>query len=126
MLIQQGSLDCLRDPVALRLLQSCLSAYIACAGEDGARRIETAPFHWDGLELVLYPPWNASTLPALQDGAEVSVSIDSDMPPWSVLLIRGEVSLSASLAPGCGPGVRVRPVWAGMLEFRARADVHPQ
>lgn len=117
MLTQQGSLDWLHDPIALRLLRSSLPAYISCIGEDGASRIVTVPFHWDGTELVLCPPPNASTMPVFPDGAEISVSIDSDAPPWTVLLIRGVAcpALPASTAPV----VRVRPMWVGMLDFRA-------
>jgi hypothetical protein len=113
----QESLACIHDPAILRLLRSSLPAYLACPEVDGARRIVTAPFHWDGTELVLCPPPNASKMPVFPDGAETSVSIDSDAPPWTVLLIRG-VACSA-LSASMDPVVRVRPMWIGMLDFRA-------
>lgn len=117
----QESLDCIHDPAVLRLLRSSLPAYLACTEADGARRIVTVSFHWDGTGLVLSPDPHASKMPVFPDGAKISVSIDSDAPPWRVLLIRGVTcsALSASMDPGCEPVVRVRPMWVGMLDFRA-------
>lgn len=117
----QESLDCLHDPAVLRLLQSSLPAYLACTEADGARRIVTVPFHWDGTELVLSPHPRASKMPVFPDGAKISVSIDSDAPPWRVLLIRGVTcsAQSASMDPGGEAVVCIRPMWVTMLDFRA-------
>ena len=127
MLTRQESLfSGLDGPGVMRLLQSSVPAYVTCAGDDGARRIVRVPFHWDGTELVLCPLRHALAVPVFPDSIEVSVSIDSDAPPWTVLLIRGPAWVDPA-ALGAPEVVRIRPSSVGVLDFQASGadDRHP-
>ena len=119
----QGSLALLDDPVAQRLLTSALPARLAYVWDDGTPRVVPIGFHWNGHELVLGTPPDAPKAHALRDGAAVAVTIDSDSPPWKVLLIRGTVALD--LVDGIAPeyaemSIRVTPTWVGILDFETR------
>jgi len=144
----QGSLALLDDPVAQRLLTSALPARLAYVWDDGTPRVVPIGFHWNGHELVLGTPPDAPKAHALRDGAAVAVTIDSDSPPWKVLLIRGTVALDlvdgiapeyaemsirvmgeeggrawlGQLASICPQMLRIRvtPTWVGILDFETR------
>lgn len=144
----QGSLDLLDDPVAQRLLSSTLPARFAYTWTDGTPRVVPIGFHWDGRHIVLGTPPDAPKAHALRDGAVVAVTIDSDTPPWKVLLVRGTVALDVvdgiteeyaaastrmmgeeggnawleQLAPMSPQMLRIRitPTWVGLLDFESR------
>jgi hypothetical protein len=144
----QGSLDLLDDPVAQRLLTSTLPARFAYVWNDGTPRVIPIGFHWNGHELVLGTPPDAPKAQALRDGAPVALTIDSDSPPWKVLLVRGTVALDVvdgiapeyaamsrrvmgeeggeawlnQLATMCPQMLRIRitPTWVGILDFESR------
>ena len=144
----QGSLDLLNDPVAQRLLVSRIPARFAYVWSDGTPRVIPIAFHWNGRELVFGTPPDAPKAHALRDGAAVAVTIDSETPPWNVLLVRGTVALDvvdgstpeyeaaarrimgddaaatwlAQLAPMSPQMLRIRvtPTWVGILDFESR------
>ena len=94
MTTQQGSLDLLNDPVAQQLLQSSIPARLAYTWTDGTPRVVPIGFHWDGSEFALGTFPDAPKMQALEDGAKVALSIDSDTMPYKVLLVRGSVRIS--------------------------------
>ncbi len=148
MVTQQGSLDLLNDPVAQDLLHSHIPARLAYTWTDGTPRVVPIGFHWTGEELALGTFPDAPKMHALEDGAKVAVSIDSDRMPCQVLLIRGSVRLSEveGIAPEYEAMARrimddaeaeqwlatmrqvtpqmavvyVRPKWVGIIDFRTR------
>src|SRR4051812_46300259 len=91
MTTKQGSLALLNDPVAQKLLQSTVPARFAYNWRDGTPRVVPIGFHWNGREVVLGTPPDAPKMKALKSGDKVAVTIDSDTPPYKVLLIRGPV-----------------------------------
>jgi hypothetical protein len=144
----QGSLALFDDPVAQRLLTSKLPARLAYVWSDGTPRVIPIGFHWNGHELVLGTPPEAPKAQVLRDGAPVAITIDSDSPPWKVLLVRGTVALDMvegiapeyaamslrvmgdeggqawldQLARICPQMLRIRitPTWVGLLDFESR------
>lgn len=88
---QQGDLSLLDDPVAQQLLQSHIPARLAYTCTDGTPRVVPIGHYWNGKEFVLGTPPDAPKMKALQDGAKVALSIDSDTLPYKVLLVRGTI-----------------------------------
>jgi hypothetical protein len=148
MVTQQGSLDLLNDPVAQDLLQSHIPARLAYTWTDGTPRVVPIGFHWTGEELALGTFPDAPKMQALEDGAKVAVSIDSDRMPYKVLLIRGVVRMNVveGIAPEYASMTRrimgeeqagqwlenmrpltpqmaviyIRPEWVGILDSETR------
>jgi hypothetical protein len=144
----QGSLDLLNDPVAQQLLVSTAPARFAYVWSDGTPRVVPIGFHWNGRELVLGTPTDSPKAAVLHDGAAVALTIDSEMPPWKVLLVRGAVALDVvdGIAPeyeamsrrvmgdegadawlsqlgAIAPQmlrIRITPTWVGILDFESR------
>lgn len=90
---KQGDVGLLQDPVAQQLLQSTAPAHFAYTWTDGTPRVLPINFHWNGAEIVLGTPPDAPKMQALQEGARVAVSIDSDYMPYKVLLMRGTIHI---------------------------------
>jgi Pyridoxamine 5'-phosphate oxidase len=90
---EQGSLALLQDEVAQRLLASREVAHLAYTWTDGTPRCIPIWFHWNGTKIVIAGPANAPRVHALADGVKVAVTIDSASWPYSVLMIRGSVSV---------------------------------
>ncbi|WP_372517921.1 pyridoxamine 5'-phosphate oxidase family protein [Solirubrobacter phytolaccae] len=65
-------------------------AYVAT---DGTPRCVPIAFAWSGTELVLCTSKNAPKLPALRAHPTVALTIDTEVHPPKILLIRGEVEL---------------------------------
>jgi hypothetical protein len=145
---RQGDLALLDDPVAQRLLQSAIPARLAYNWLDGTPRVIPIGFHWNGKEFVLGTPPDAPKMTALTDGMHVALTIDSDTPPYSVLLVRGPVRIDTvngiapeyaqmtmrvfgeeggrawldNMRPICPRMSRifVKPQWVGILDFETR------
>ena len=90
---EHGDLACLADPVAQELLASAVPARLAYSWKDGTPRVVPIWFHWDGEQVVFGTPPRAPKLHALDDGAAVAVTIDSNDWPYHVLSIRGTASV---------------------------------
>ena len=145
---RQGDLGLLNDPVAQRLLQSRIPARFAYNWHDGTPRVIPIGFHWNGTEFVLGSPPDAPKMQALQDGAKVALTIDSDTMPYDVLLVRGMVRTDTvegiapeyaamtkrvfgeeagqawldNMQPLCPQMARIfiQPEWVGILDFETR------
>jgi hypothetical protein len=140
-------LACLGDPVAQSLLTSTIPARFAYAWTDGTPRVVPIWFHWDGEQIVFVSPPRAPKLRALDDGAPVAVTIDSNEFPYHVLSIRGTATVERvdGIAPeyaaaakryfGDDQGqawvdqfptdvqmwrIAVTPTWANVLDFETR------
>jgi hypothetical protein len=90
---ERGDLACLADPVAQSLLASAVPARFAYVWGDGTPRVVPMWFHWDGEELVFGTLPRAPKLLALDGGAPVALTIDSNDWPYHVLTIRGTASV---------------------------------
>lgn len=144
---ERGDLACLADPVAQELLASAVPARLAYSWKDGTPRVVPIWFHWDGERVVFGTPPRAPKLHALDDGAAVAVTIDSNEWPYHVLSIRGtanvervdgvvpEYAAAAKRYFGEQQGtawveqfppdmqmwrIAVTPTWANVLDFETR------
>ena len=154
--LAQGDVALLRTEVAQRLLASTMPARLAYVAKDGTPRVMPTWFHWTGDELVM-PTYiraphiarPAHRLAALRANPAVAVTIDTDIEPPDVLLLRGRVTitevegvvpeyaiqarrrlpsevadqlLSMVGQPGATTMARLalRPTWVGVLDFRTR------
>jgi Pyridoxamine 5'-phosphate oxidase len=142
-----GDLACLADPVAQTLLGSSIPARLAYTWTDGTPRVVPIWFHWDGEQVVLGTPPRAPKLHALDDGAPVAITIDSNDWPYHVLSIRGTASVERvdGVVPEYAAAARryfgdeqgqawvdqfpsdvqmwrigVTPTWANVLDFETR------
>src|ERR1700731_5427694 len=95
MAVPQGDLGLLKHPVAQELLASKIPARLAYVWTDGTPRVIPIWFHWNGRELVLATPPKAPKLKALAKNPKVSLTIDDNVFPHKVLLIRGSARLQS-------------------------------
>ncbi|MEC3917278.1 pyridoxamine 5'-phosphate oxidase family protein [Nocardia sp. CDC160] len=84
--------EILNRPLSQELLARDLTrlAYVAT---DGTPRSIPIAFHWNGTELVLCTSKNAPKLHALRKNPMVALTIDTEVHPPKILLIRGRVEL---------------------------------
>lgn len=146
--VKQGDLSLLQHPASQELLQSKIPARLAYVWMDGTPRVVPIWFHWNGSELVMGTPPKAPKLKALAKNPKVALTIDSDVFPHKVLLIRGTARLktvegvvteyAAAAERYFGPEqgqawvsqmgkmvtsmvrVSVTPEWVGLLDFQTR------
>lgn len=93
MTTHQGDLSLLKDPVAQQLLQSKLPAHLAYVWSDGTPRVVPIAYHWNGTEIVISGPPRAPKFKVLQAGSKVAITVDTDIMPFKVLMLRGVVRL---------------------------------
>jgi pyridoxamine 5'-phosphate oxidase-like protein len=65
-------------------------AYVAA---DGTPRAIPIAFTWNGSEIVMCTPTNAAKLAALRANPAVALTIDTEVHPPKILLIRGRAEL---------------------------------
>ena len=84
--------DVLNRPISQELLARDLTrlAYVA---KDGTPRNVPMGFTWNGSEIVMTTAKNAPKLPALRNNPTVALTIDTEVHPPKILLIRGRVEL---------------------------------
>jgi hypothetical protein len=84
--------EVLNRPISKELLARDLIrlAYIA---KDGTPRVVPIGFTWNGTEIVMCTPTNAQKLPALRRNPAVALTIDTEVHPPKILLIRGLAEL---------------------------------
>jgi type II secretory pathway component PulJ len=84
--------DVLNRPISQQLLARDLTrlAYIA---KDGTPRCMPIAFTWNGSEIVMCTSKNAPKLPALRHNPAVALTIDTEVHPPNILLIRGRAEL---------------------------------
>src|SRR5215218_8517630 len=79
-------------PLSQELLARDLTrlAYVAT---DGTPRAVPIAFTWNGAEIVLCTTKNSPKLPALRQNPMVALTIDTEVHPPKILLIRGRAEL---------------------------------
>jgi hypothetical protein len=84
--------EVLNRPLSQELLARDLTrlAYIA---KDGTPRSIPIGFTWNGSEVVMCTTKNAPKLPALRHNPAVALTIDTEVHPPKILLIRGWAAL---------------------------------
>lgn len=146
--VRQGDISLLQQPAAQELLRSTIPARLAYVWTDGTPRVVPIWFHWNGSELVMASPPKAPKLKALAENPKVAVTIDGNVFPHKVLLIRGSVRLEPveGIAPeyaACADRyfspqqakmwlgqlrklvssqvrITLTPEWVGLLDFKTR------
>lgn len=84
--------EILDRPLSQELLERDLSrlAYVA---QDGTPRNVPIAFTWNGTEIVMCTAKNAPKLPSLRANPMVALTIDTEVHPPKILLIRGRAEL---------------------------------
>ncbi|MET7689564.1 pyridoxamine 5'-phosphate oxidase family protein [Streptomyces sp. NPDC005483] len=84
--------DILNQPISQELLARDLTrlAYVA---KDGTPRNVPIAFAWNGSEIVMCTSKNAPKLAALRENPAVALTIDTEVHPPHILLIRGRAEL---------------------------------
>ena len=84
--------EVLSRPLSQQLLARDLTrlAYVA---KDGTPRNVPIAFSWNGSEIVMCTTKNAPKLPALRNSPMVALTIDTEVHPPKILLIRGRAEL---------------------------------
>jgi general stress protein 26 len=84
--------EVLDRPISQELLARDLTrlAYVA---KDGTPRSIPIAFTWNGSEIVMCTSKNAPKLPALRYRPAVALTIDTEVHPPKILLIRGQAEL---------------------------------
>lgn len=148
-LLEQGDLHLLEEPVAGMLLTSKQPVRIAYCWRDGTPRVVAMWFHWDGRQVVMATPARAPKLKALAEHPDVALVIDDASEyPYRELSIRGraevtehtgtgvvrEYALAAKRYLGEQPGaewvrsvegmpmfrIAVTPTWVALIDFEQR------
>jgi hypothetical protein len=86
--------EVLDRPISQELLARDLTrlAYVA---SDGTPRCIPIAFTWNGSRIVMCTAKNAPKLPALRENPAVALTVDTEVHPPSILLIRGRAELNA-------------------------------
>jgi hypothetical protein len=84
--------EVLGRPISQELLARDLTrlAYVA---RDGTPRSVPIGFTWNGSEIVMCTTKNAPKIPALRSNPAVALTIDTEVHPPKILLIRGRAEL---------------------------------
>ncbi|MFJ9784998.1 pyridoxamine 5'-phosphate oxidase family protein [Amycolatopsis sp. NPDC101161] len=91
--MHQSAIDeVLNRPLSRELLARDLTR-LAYTALDGTPRSIPIAFTWNGSRLVLCTSKNAPKLPALRRNPAVALTIDTEVHPPKILLIRGTVEL---------------------------------
>jgi Pyridoxamine 5'-phosphate oxidase len=84
--------EVLTQPLSQELLNRDL-ARLAFIAADGTPRCIPIAFTWNGSQIVMCTAKNARKLPALRRNPAVALTIDTEVHPPHVLLIRGQAEL---------------------------------
>jgi pyridoxamine 5'-phosphate oxidase-like protein len=84
--------EVLNRPISQELLARDITrlAYVA---KDGTPRNVPIAFAWNGSEIIICTPKNAPKLPSLRNNPAVALTIDTEVHPPKILLIRGRAEL---------------------------------
>ncbi len=146
--VKQGDLVLLQHPASQELLHSKIPARLAYVWTDGSPRVVPIWFHWNGHDIVMASPPKAPKLKALAKNPKVALTIDDNVFPHKVLLIRGtarlepvngivpeyEAAAARYFDPALAEGwlkqlratvslmvrITVTPEWVGLLDFQTR------
>jgi hypothetical protein len=82
----------LEKPISQELLKQDL-ARLAYVAKDGTPRVVPIGIHWNGSEVVMCTSTNAPKLASLRRNPSVALTIDTEVHPPRILLLRGEAVL---------------------------------
>lgn len=86
--------EVMNDPLAQELLSAAIPARFAYNGLDGFPRVTPVGVYWTGTDIVTCSPTNAAKVRALQAHPKVAMTIDTNVPPQKVLLMRGSARVA--------------------------------
>ena len=136
--VSMSATDALKDEVAEELLNSREPAKLAYIWTDGTPRVVPIWFHWNGQEIVLGTPGGAPKVKALELRPEVALTIDTNIWPAHVIVMRGvaevqhmsevvpEYALAAERYLGAEQGSAWVQQAAGILKDWARVAITPK
>jgi hypothetical protein len=84
--------EILNKPISQEMLNRDL-ARLAYVAKDGTPRVVPIGFTWNGTEVVMCTSTNAPKLASLRRNPAVSLTIDTEVHPPKILLLRGEAVL---------------------------------
>ena len=84
--------EVLNKPASRELLARDLTR-LAYIGKDGTPRSIPIAFAWNGAEIVMCTVPNSQKITALQNNPAVALTIDTEVHPPKILLIRGRAEL---------------------------------
>ncbi|MER7958410.1 pyridoxamine 5'-phosphate oxidase family protein [Streptomyces sp. NPDC096030] len=84
--------EILNRPLSRELLARDLTR-LAYVGKDDAPRVVPIGFTWNGTEVVMCTPTNAPKIAALRRNPSVALTIDTEVHPPKILLLRGQAEL---------------------------------
>jgi Pyridoxamine 5'-phosphate oxidase len=84
--------EVLNRPMSQELLARDV-ARLGYVAKDGTSRTIPIGFTWNGAEIVMCTTKNAPKLPALRHNPAVALTIDTEVHPPKILLIRGRAEL---------------------------------
>ena len=84
------------DPVIEKLLQGTYLARLAYIGLDGRPRVVPIWYAYLDGEFIMVTGPKADKVPALEANGAVALTIDSDKPPYSVLLVNGDATVETT------------------------------
>ncbi|KMO94009.1 pyridoxamine 5'-phosphate oxidase family protein [Streptomyces roseus] len=84
--------EVLNHPVSQELLARDLTR-LAYTAKDGTPRVVPIGFFWNGSEVVMCTAKNAPKVAALRDAPAVALTIDTEVHPPKILLVRGRAEL---------------------------------
>ena len=91
--MQQNEItEILKKPISQELLNRDL-ARLAYVAKDGTPRVVPIAFTWNGTEVVMCTTTNAPKLVSLRRNPAVALTIDTEVHPPQILLIRGRAEL---------------------------------
>jgi hypothetical protein len=84
--------EILNKPISQEMLKRDL-ARLAYVAKDGTPRVVPIAFTWNGVEAVMCTSTNAPKLASLRRNPAVALTIDTEVHPPQILLLRGEAVL---------------------------------
>src|ERR1700675_3941995 len=146
--VKQGDLQLLQHPASKELLQSKIPARLAYVWTDGTPRVIPIWFHWNERDFVMATSPKAPKLKALVKNPKEALTIDDNIFPHKVWLVRGagrletlkgivpEYAIAAERYFGSEQGkawvkqmssmiqemvrITITPEWVGLLDFQKR------
>jgi len=84
--------EILKKPISQEMLNRDV-ARLAYVAKDGTPRVVPIGFTWNGSEVVMCTATNAPKLVSLRRNPAVALTIDTEVHPPTILLLRGEAVL---------------------------------
>jgi hypothetical protein len=84
--------EILNKPISQEMLARDL-ARLAYVAKDGTPRVVPIAFTWNGTEVVMCTATNAPKLASLRRNPAVALTVDTEVHPPKILLLRGEAVL---------------------------------